>query len=181
MLLPFEFLFPRGFLRQTYLLFFPSPVFLSWNFRVNFRVTWELVFEEFWCNVLERYLWNFVCETVYVRTANRIMEIVTERKYFMDWRFFLDLTSGFDFLILLESVLCGSRTFTLDFVSSLSQSKARHLESIFGTIQDCTWELGSNTLEASCEEFVSLIKDFTGGFYWLVNQELSFGTVCVKD
>ena len=84
-------------------------------------------------------------------------------------------------LLITESVLCGSRTFAQDFVSSLSQSKARHLESIFGTTQDCTWELGSNTLEASCKEFVSLIKDFTGGFYWLLNQELSFGTVFVKD
>ena len=63
----------------------------------------------------------------------------------------------------------------------LPQSKARHLESIFGTSQDCTWELGLNTLEASCREFVSLIKDFAGGFYWLLNRELSFGTVFVKD
>ena len=39
------------------------------------------------------------------------------------------------------------------------------MESIYGTDQNCTWELGRNTLEASCGEFVSVIKDFAGGFY----------------
>ena len=167
MLLPFEFLFPRGFFAADILVVFPLTCFLSWNFGLIYELN-------FW-RIFDATFWNATLGILFVKLCTcglliELLEIVTERKYFMDWLFFLDLTLGFDFWYYGNLFLCGSRTFAQDFVSSLSQSKARHLESIFGATQDCTWELGSNTLEASCREFVSLIKDFTGGFYWLLNR-----------
>ena len=83
MLLPFEFLFPRGFFAADILVVFPLTCFLKYWTDVNF---WR-IFDE---NVLERYS---------VRTDNWIMASVTERKYFMDWLLFpwiwlLEVTSN---------------------------------------------------------------------------------------
>lgn len=166
MLLPIEFLFPRGFFAADILVVFPLTCF------------WAEFFEflkNFGCNVLERYLGILCVKLCTCRLLIELLEIVTERKYFMDWLLFLDLTltiTGIWFLWI--------KNFAQDFVSGLLQSKACHLESIYGTNQICTWELRLNTLEASCREFVSSIKDFVSGFYWLVNQEPSLGTVFVK-
>lgn len=158
MLLPFEFLFPRGFFAADILVVFPLTCFLKYWTDVNF---WR-IFDE---NVLERYSGDLLFKLC---TCGLIIELwQVSRNGNILWIdcFFL----GFDFWnwlpILLETVLCGSRTFAQDFVSSLFQSKACHLESIYGTDQNCTWELGRNTLEASCREFVSVIKDFASGFY----------------
>lgn len=158
MLLPFEFLFPRGFFAADILVVFSPHLLLE-------ILDWCELLKNFWWKRFGTLLWRFVIQTVYVRTDNWIMASVTERKYFMDWLFFLWIWLLELTLILLETVLCGSRTFAQDFVSSLFQSKACHLESIYGTDQNCTWELGLNTLEASCGEFVFVIKDLAGGFY----------------
>ena len=173
MLMPFEFLLPRGFFAADLLVVFPLTCFLNWNFC------------ELWTEFLKNFdatFWNATlesCKTVYVRTFNWITGDCHGTEIFHGLTAYL----GFDFwiwlLLLLESVFCGSRTFAQDFVSSIFRSKACHLESIYGTYQICTWELGLNTLEASCREFVSSIKDFVSGFYWLVKQEPSLGTVFV--
>lgn len=169
MLLPFEFLFPRGFLRQIYLLFFPSPVYFA---------TCELFFDEF---LMQRFgTLPLDLETVYVRTVNWITGDCHGTEIFHGLTTFLGFDLWIWLLPLLEPVFCGSRTFAQDFVSSLFRSRACHLESIYGTNQIYAWELRLNTLEASCREFVSSIKDFVSGFYWLVNQEPSLGTVFVK-
>ena len=170
MLLPFEFLFSRGFLRQIYLLFFPLTVF----FRDLWTVFWWIFDATFW----NATFWNL--ETVYVRTVNWITGDCHGTKIFHGLTTFLGFDLWIWLLLLLESVFCGSRTFAQDFVSSLFRSRACHLESIYGTNQIYAWELRLNTLEASRREFASSIKDFVSGFYWLVNQEPSLGTVSVK-
>ena len=92
MLLPFEFLFPRGFFAADILVVFPLTCFLKYWTDVNF---WRI----FWWKRFGTLLWRFVIQTVYVRTDNWIMASVTERKYFMDWLLFpwiwlLELTSN---------------------------------------------------------------------------------------
>lgn len=74
MLLPFEFLFPRGFLRQIYLLFFPLTCFFA---------TCELFFDEF---LMQRFgtLPFGILRLCTCGLLIELLEIVTERKYFMD-------------------------------------------------------------------------------------------------
>ena len=91
MLLPFEFLFPRGFFAADILVVFPLTCFLKYWTDVNF---WR-IFDE---NVLERYSGNLLFKLC---TCGLIIELwqVTERKYFMDWLLFpwiwlLELTSN---------------------------------------------------------------------------------------
>ena len=90
MLLPFEFLFPRGFFAADILVVFPLTCFLKYWTDVNF---WRF-FDE---NVLERYSGDLLFKLC---TCGLIIELwqVTERKYFMDWLLFpwiwlLELTS----------------------------------------------------------------------------------------
>lgn len=90
MLLPFEFLFPRGFFAADILVVFPLTCFLKYWTDVNF---WR-IFDE---NVLERYSGDLLFKLC---TCGLIIELwqVTERKYFMDWLLFpriwlLELTS----------------------------------------------------------------------------------------
>ena len=90
MLLPFEFLFPRGFFAADILVVFPLTCFLKFWTDVNF---WRF-FDE---NVLERYSGDLLFKLC---TCGLIIELwqVTERKYFMDWLLFpwiwlLELTS----------------------------------------------------------------------------------------
>ena len=111
MLLPFEFLFPRGFFAADILVVFPLTCFLKFWTDVNF---WR-IFDE---NVLERYSGDLLFKLC---TCGLIIELwQVSRNGNISWIdcFFL----GFDFwhwlLILLETVLCGSRTFAQDFVSS---------------------------------------------------------------
>ena len=91
MLLPFEFLFPRGFFAADILVVFPLTRFLKY-------LDWCELLKTFWWKRFGTLLWRFVIQTVYVRTDNWIMASVTERKYFMDWLLFpwiwlLELTS----------------------------------------------------------------------------------------
>lgn len=90
MLLPFEFLFPRGFFAADILVVFPLTCFLKYWTDVNF---WRF-FDE---NVLERYSGDLLFKLC---TCGLMIELwqVTERKYFMDWLLFpwiwlLELTS----------------------------------------------------------------------------------------
>ena len=85
MLLPFEFLFPRGFFAADILVVFPLTCFLKYWTDVNF---WR-IFDE---NVLERYSGDLLFKLC---TCGLIIELW---KYFMDWLLFpwiwlLELTS----------------------------------------------------------------------------------------
>ena len=51
------------------------------------------------------------------------------------------------------------------------------MEYIYGTKQDCAWELCVNTLKAFVRNLFSWIKDFASGFYWQVIQEHSLRTL----
>lgn len=91
MLLPFEFLFPRGFFCGRYTCCFSPHLLLE-------ILNWCELLKIFWWKRFWTLLWRFVIQTVYVRTDNWIMASVTERKYFMDWLLFpwiwlLELTS----------------------------------------------------------------------------------------
>ena len=113
---------------------------------------------------------------VYVRTTNSITMIVTE------WIFYgLPLFTGFDFWIWLSQdywiPLSTNQELSLRILFQVLSSKARWMESIYGTKQDCAWELCVNTLKASCEEFVFVVKHFASGFYRQVIQEHSFRTL----
>lgn len=176
MLLPLNFC-SQGVFCGRHTCCFSPHLFFELNF---WSELWIVILKNFWCNVLECHSWNFVIETVYVRTVNWIMASVTERKYFMDWLIFLDLTSGFDFYTLLETVLYGSGTFAQDFVSSFSQSKARQLESIYGSTQDCTWKPCLNILEASWREFVSFDQGLSGRIL-LISKPRTFARNCFHE
>ena len=90
MLLPFEFLFPRGFFATDILVVFPLTCFLKCWTDVNF---WR-IFDE---NVLERYSGDLLFKLC---TCGLIIELwQVSRKYFMDWLLFpwiwlLELTSN---------------------------------------------------------------------------------------
>ena len=91
---------------------------------------------------------------VHVRSTNSITAIVTE------WIFYgLPFFTGFDFLDLtftrlLDILLSTNQELLLRILFQVLSLKARWMESINGTKQDCAWELCVNTLKASCEEFV---------------------------
>ena len=136
-----------------------------------------------WSNELWTFLKRFsgnvwildVEKHVYVRTKS-ITAIVTE------WIFYgLPLFTGFDFWIWLSQdywiLLSTNQELLLRILFQVLSSKARWMESIYGTKQDCACELCVNTSKASCENLFSWIKDFASGFYWQVIQEHSLRTL----